>query len=480
MLFAEGDSLVTVLLTKSLMAGEPQDWAMSPALFIPETAVYAGLSAIGLGVRETLTMNVWVNFLALYAAIRVVSGSRRHSRNPVFGAVLAFSAFCLLALLDGGEGRTGFQLASELAMTTHYSATVIGAVLLFGLARRFLDTTATDIRSWRWGFLAICLTSFISTLSNPLFAAWATLPVIGVLLTLRWGRLLTWRPVGLIAVATVGGSSLGMLARVPLSEWIVAESRYYFRIERWPISLEHYRSLVTETSQTPTGAASLLLMAALWVVSGVVAVLLARRRASVPAFVAVSAVLVPAIVLFGMVLMGTESSRYLQPFAFMPPLTLTLASLFWSKSTASPLTVPRWILVGISSAVALSLLFWSLPRAVQEATRTDPDLACVVSWVNTTDRFGAGQFWTARAPKAYLNNPPSIVQVDHQFNIYTWLTNRTDSVDADVTFVITDSMSYPFEYPQGISENSATTINCGRYTIHDFGQRTIPLGFSWP
>ena len=85
-----------------------------------------------------------------------------------------------------------------------------------------------------------------------------------------------------------------------------------------------------------------------------------------------------------------------------------------------------------------------------------------------------------RAAKAYAGDPSSIVQVDYQFNVYTWLANRTDSTSAEVSFVVTDAMSYPFEYPQGLSEDDATTIDCGRYAIHDFGASMIPLGFYWP
>ena len=61
MLFVNADSLVTVLMARSLAAGQPQDWAMSPVLFIPETAVYFLLAVFGMGVRATLMANAAVN-----------------------------------------------------------------------------------------------------------------------------------------------------------------------------------------------------------------------------------------------------------------------------------------------------------------------------------------------------------------------------------------------------------------------------------
>lgn len=475
MMFADGDSLITVLLTKSLVSGRAQDWAMSPVLFIPETAVYAALSALGLGVRATLTLNAWVNFLALYAAIRVVSGSRRHVSSPVRGALLAFSVFCLFAVLNGGEGRDGFHLASAFALTTYYSATVIGVILVVGITRRVLDHVPSSPRVPALALVGIVLISALSTLTNPLFAAWGTVPLILALLLLRATAIATWRPVLVLALATVAGTALGMLARMPLSAWIVADARLYVRAGQWAESFVRYAGLAVQSAANPLGAGFLLLTAAMWGVSCALAVRFLRRGMTAPAFVTGSAVLVPVVVVIGMVALGTDGIRYLQPVAFMPPLALVTIPALRRRRERARSSENRWWQAGAAGMAAVVALGWSLPRAVSEARTTDVDLACVVQWVDSAGRVGAGQFWTVRAPQAYAKDPASLIQVDHQFTVYEWLTNRADSASPDVTFVVTDAMSAPFQYPDGVSESDASTVTCGRYTIHDFGDLRIPI-----
>ncbi|MFC0197408.1 hypothetical protein ACFFIR_11090 [Microbacterium arthrosphaerae] len=44
LLFRDGDSLVTSLVIHSLAVAQPQDWAMSSVLFLPEIAVLWALS----------------------------------------------------------------------------------------------------------------------------------------------------------------------------------------------------------------------------------------------------------------------------------------------------------------------------------------------------------------------------------------------------------------------------------------------------
>ncbi len=474
MMFADGDSLITVLLTKSLVAGHAQDWAMSPVLFIPETAIYAALSTLGLGVRATLILNAWVNFIALYAAIRVVSGSRRRVSHPVQGALLAFSAFCLLAVLNGGEGRDGFHLASAFALTTYYSATVVGVILTVGITRRVLDR-APSRRIPVLALTGITLIAAVSTLTNPLFAAWGTAPLVVVLLVLRAAGITAWRPVLFLTLATVAGTALGMAARVPFSPWIVADARLYVRAGHWAESFVRYAGLAMESAASPPGAGFLLLTAAIRGVSCALGIRFFHRGMAAPAFVTGSAALVPAVVVIGMVALGTDGIRYLQPVAFMPPIALVTIPALWRQEQRNLGSPSKWWRAGAIGMAAIVALGWSLPRAISEARATDVDLACVVDWVDSTDRVGAGQFWSVRAPQAYARDPGSLIQVDHQFAVYEWLTNRADSASARVTFVITDAMSSPFEYPDGLSESDASTLSCGRYTIHDFGDRPIPI-----
>ncbi|HCJ47930.1 MAG TPA: hypothetical protein DHW40_01120 [Microbacterium sp.] len=142
LLYRDGDSVVVALMADSLRRGDGQDWALSPVLFLPETAVYGALSLLGLGTTGTLTLNAVLNLLAVYGGIRLVAGRFRPGTRPVRGSVLAFAAFVALILLEGPEGMPGFHLALLTATTTYYSATVVGTLVVAGLLRRLLDGAA--------------------------------------------------------------------------------------------------------------------------------------------------------------------------------------------------------------------------------------------------------------------------------------------------------------------------------------------------
>src|SRR3546814_11393389 len=102
------------MIVRSLSLGQPQDWAMSPVLFLPETLVYGLLGALGWGMRATLVLNALVNLLALYGALRMVAGRRRTGAEPVVGALLALTALSALALCEGRAARDGGKFATQL------------------------------------------------------------------------------------------------------------------------------------------------------------------------------------------------------------------------------------------------------------------------------------------------------------------------------------------------------------------------------
>lgn len=328
---------------------------------------------------------------------------------------------------------------------------------------------------------AIVLVSALSTLTNPLYAGWMVLPAIVVLLALATMRLWARRSAVTLTVALIAGTLLGMMLRVPLAPWIVADGRNYLRPDRWNVSLAHYAELIPETLTTTAGAASLILMLTLWVASIGITVVAVCRRDVAGAFVGLCACLAPVITLTGAIAMGTEAARYLQPWAFMPALALTVVSLPKPMRSLSRRRPVLRVAPIMSTVVVLGMaLASSGPRVIAAATAIDTDLRCVTDWIDASGRTGAGQFWTARAPKAYAADPSQVLQIDHQLNVYTWLTNRTDRIDADVTYLIIDANSYPYAWPADITEADAVIVECGRYTILDFSSRALPLGFSWP
>jgi hypothetical protein len=467
LLYTDGDSVAVAMIARSFALGQPQDWAMSPVLFIPETVVYVALSLLGLGMRATLTLNAVVNLLALYGAIRLVAGRRREGRTPVTGAVLAFAAFGLLAVLEGAASAPGFQLASLQATTTYYSATVVAAVAVIGLIRRVLDGAGGG-----GPVVAIAVIAAVSMLTNPLFAVWAAGPAIGMLALLAFTRRVPVRVAAVPAAALGAGAVVGYAARTFFGDTIVAAGNNYFRADRWTASLDYFGGMFGATAGTWHGMLWLVVVAGLWIGAGIVAVRAWQERDSARFLVGAVAAATPVLVTLGAIAIGSDADRYLQPWVFLP--VLALAVVPWRR--------PRFergarlvAAAGLGILVALAVIV-AVPRVVDAATRGDADLACVVDWVDGSGRTGAGQFWTVRAPKAHLDDPARLIQVDHTMRVYTWLTNRTDAEHANVTFLVKDAATYPFVLPEGFAVEQADVVPCGRYSILDFGDRVIPLG----
>ncbi|MGA7148373.1 MAG: hypothetical protein WBX17_07805, partial [Microbacterium sp.] len=224
------------------------------------------------------------------------------------------------------------------------------------------------------------------------------------------------------------------------------------------------------------------------------AALLARRREVGGFVVAAFGWVAPLLVVVGAIVLGTHAARYLQPIAFAPVLGLVVL-----PPVLRPLVLPRAARAVVAASAVVALVLAAavgVPRITSSATTPDADLDCLVAWTDASGRTGAGQFWTVRLPKAHVADPRSLVQVDHQLRGYAWLVNRTDFAGGEVTFLVLDAQSVPFELPGGASVRVPTPspgaadaspgasgrvgpaelVACGRYTIADFGERALPLG----
>ncbi|MEO6942109.1 MAG: hypothetical protein ABI238_05575 [Terrimesophilobacter sp.] len=473
LIFSDGDSMATVLIAKSIEHGEPQNWALSPVLFIPETIVYGALSIFGLGVRATLTLNAVVNLLGLYAAFRFVAGGRGKTMPAPVGALSSFAAFCTFAFLEGGPDREGFQLASMLTTTTYYSATIIGVVFTVGIVRRSL--LGEPHATLRVPALSLAVVAAVSVLTNPLYLAWATIPVAVVIGAPAILSRIRRKQILVLAAALILGSGIGYLGRSFFATAIVADPAAYIRGSEWTSSLEFYRTLLVQTGGSVAGSAWLALLALVWLGAGVLGVRAWLRREPSSSFLGAMAFVGPIVVTLGMIAFGTVSDRYLQPWLIFPLLMFSAwPSPAFRVEQKHSRVLKKAVVVGLTISVLASAFV--VPRVLSIATAVDHDLQCVVNWVNTSGRTGAGQFWTARAPKAYIRDPAHIVQIDAHFDFYAWLTNRSDRHGAEVTFLITGAGSEPYVFPPGFSVANASTMNCGRYTILDFGTMSLPLG----
>lgn len=460
LLFRDGDSLIVAMFSRSVLSGQPLDWAMSSVLFLPESAVFAALDAVlPLPVNGVLAINAVINMLALYGAIRLAAGRRRPGMAPVAWAVLAVAAFAILATTETSASRDALELASLQLTTTYYSATVVAVVLSVGLARRLLDRPAGGVVP----LVALGATAAIATLSNPLYAAWATVPIVLLLavMALRSRRRVR---IGVILAVLLVGTALGFLGRIPFRAWIANTGAGYVQPGEWMQSLEYYGHLLADRLSTPGGVIGSLLVLALLVLA-VVRSLRADDAGS--RFVAAVGWGMPVLVVVGAIALGTHAARYLQPAVFAPMLALVAMP----QSVHAPIRV-RSILTVASAAALLVAGALSIPRLVAASVTADPDLQCVTSWVNASGRTGAGQFWTVRLPKLHLDDPAQLVQVDHELNGYAWLVNRHDFAVGEVTFLVEDAQTVSWQLATVPDE----TIECGRYRILDFGDTALPLG----
>jgi hypothetical protein len=477
LLFTDGDSMLPILVMRSLGVGQAQDWAMSSVLFLPELLVFGGIWLLGFGgsgdADAAVVANAVVNLVALYGALRVASGARRTTAAPVAGALVAFVVFATLAALDHTGSRDSLELASLMSTTTYYSATVIAVVVSLGLVRRLADGSSRP----RTLLVLLGAVAGVSVLSNPLFLLWATAPLGLLLFVVLAARR---RPVVLLwsVVAIAAGSILGMLGRIPLAPFIANDGLGYIDLRRAGASAAYYGRLVADLCTSPLGAASFVLVLVV-LAAAVASSILLRRTERLGAFLlATAGWVLPLVVVVAAILLGTNAARYVQPAVFAPVAALAVA-----PDVGRALGVRRpsrgavlAVAAGGGAVVIVAAAVVGIPRLVSAAGRTDADLACVTTWVDASGRIGGGQYWTVRLPKAHVADPRSLVQVDATLRPYDWLVNRRDADAGAVSFLVIDAQSPPFLLPGGVTMADAQLVSCGRYTIADFGGTELPLG----
>jgi hypothetical protein len=473
--YYDGDSLVNTLIWKSLVAGQPQHWALSSVLFVPEFALYAALALLGLSVKATLTLNALVNLVGLYAAVRFVSSSTGRGLSwNVAASVGAFGIFGIMAMLDSSSKRESFELPSLMATTTYYSATVVGTLVAIGLVRRLCEQGRPRAR--RRDVIVLFAVATVSTFTNPIFAAWAVAPLVLLLLVLLAGRIVSVGALAAAALPLVLGVGAGVALRLPFAALISDSGINYVEPQRLEGSLSYYGGLIAQRAQTVDGASSLAIDAVLIAISVVASLLAVRRRWVAGIIVSSAAWGIPVLVSVGAVLLGTEATRYLEPVFFAPILVLTVLPGLLSPRRLG-IGRPLRLAAGITAILAcISGGIIGIPRLVTESSSLDPSVQCVDAWVTASGRTGAGQYWTIRAPKAYLADARQLVQVDAALGPYAWLVNRADYTNARVSFLVVDTTRPLKLMGQQAQHTPHTTISCGRYTIVDFHGATLKLG----
>ncbi|MDQ1513353.1 MAG: hypothetical protein QOC59_1195, partial [Microbacteriaceae bacterium] len=432
LLFSDADSVLPALLRASLAVGERQDWALSSVLFAPEFALYTALAALGLGVRGTLAANAVANLVLFYAAVRVMTALVRPRATrvaQVAGAVLTTAVFDGLTLLDSSRAWDSLELPSLLATTTYYSATLLATVLAVGLTASLLDPG----RRGRAPAAALLVLTAFSSWTNPLFLAWAVLPLALLCAAAAGLRAVPLRVAVRAAGPLAAGSVLGLAARVPFAALLVRDPLDYARPDGALLTVGYWVRLAVDRAATSAGIASLLAAAALGVGAAALTVRWWRAGRVSAALVAAFAWLAPVAALLGTVALGAPASRYLQPAYFAPILLLALIPL------PSPPLVLRapWVRRGAAAALAVAALVSAVAIGVV-AARPDPSISCVTAWVTASGRTGAGLFQTIRGPKAALPDPRRLIQVSEDLRAQPWLTDRADYDVRGVSFLVTD------------------------------------------
>ncbi len=522
LLFRDADSVLPLLVLRSLAAGQPQDWALSPVLFAPELALVALSTLLGATPVVALWAAGTAQFALLYGALRYVAG---RARLAPWAALAGTALYALLAAAGTSDERRSLELAGLLGTTTYYSGALLATLLVVGAAARFLRDG--DPRT-----LALAaITTACGVLCNPLLGAWAVAPIVAASLLLllirgrdermRGGdertrgkgertngphkrmraagtdgpaRLRPWHATALL-LGTLGGASvLGLALRLPLRGLFALDAPSYARPERW---LEALQALLALLEPTPAAFAAATLLLAAGASCWVAARTGLRRRDPGLALLGFVGLLGPPLVLLGAIALGADSPRYLQPIAFLPLLGVAALAAVLQRAPAdaapasslerspaeaalpaglerAPAAAPdgpqrhrpriRSSLapaVSLVAAAALLAVALATPPVLERAA-ADPDVDCVTDWIERADAVGAGQFWTVRYPESRLDDPAQLVQVTHDLRPYAWLVNRADFDVAAVEFLLVDAQSPAFELPEG---TGTTPIECGRYTI---------------
>jgi hypothetical protein len=465
LLFSDGDSMLPVLFVRSFEAGDGQDWAMSSVLFVPELSLFGAIWKLGLGADWTIAINGVVNLVALYVALRCVAGGWFRSRAGAFGAGGAFAVFAVLALLDRTADRDSLELASLLTTPTYYSATVIAVVASIALVRTALGGRG---RPGMW-VAVLALVAVLSVMSNPLYLLWATIPLTMVVVVVA--VIDRHRFAGKLAVVLVAASGFGYALRIPFAPHIANDGLGYVDLGGAGASAGYYGALVGDMFSSVGGAASMLGISGLIATAAYLSHRAWMRRDRPALVVTAAGWVIPVLVVAAAILLGTHAARYLQPVVFAPLAALSIAPALLRLPRGGP--VRASVVAAIASTGLLVGASLVIPAIASTVDRPDRDLWCVTNWVDRSGRVGAGQYWSVRLPKAHLDDPRQLVQVDALLQPYNWLVDRTDASVRAVSFLLVDADSIPFALG---GPADPKVIGCGRYQILDFGDRPLALG----
>ncbi|WP_148067671.1 hypothetical protein [Curtobacterium sp. PhB172] len=474
LLWYDGDSVLLPLVHRSMQLGQPFEWAMSPALFFfPELPVYLLCALVTGTPQQALALNGVLVLLAVYALVRAAANelmpsAGRAARITVSAVSVAFVT--LLVLTESSGTATSLELASLLLTTTYY----------YGVVLAMLGTAVLVLRAVRVGrasvvvLVVLGLVALCTTASNPLYVPWSAAPVVVTLVLLAAVRRVPWRPALLLSGTVTVGSLLGYLVRIPLQPFVSLDPSTYVQPSRAVETLQFFAALTDVRAGTAAGDAGLFLMfvGVLVTVGGTVWAWRVRTARTVLVATALPLVTVVAASI-GVVLVGSETPRYLEPVVTAPLLALVAVAEL--TRTAVRRTRVHRPFRGVRATVAIAAVA-VLAAGVATAPSTAHAVAtaryspssCLDRWADGRSVTGVGQFWTVRPLATYSATNVQLLQVRDTFDTYPWLVDLGAYRDADPTFVVVGSHDLWTTAVEDSLGAPATITHCTGFDVYDY------------
>ena len=472
LLFYDANSLLLELVHRSLVAGGPQHWTMSAALFFfPEIPVYEAVRAVSATPQQAIVINGLAYLLAVYVLLRVIAALLWPGFRGAAAALVAFLLLCLALVYETSASRDSLELVSDLLFGGYYNGTTLA---MFGSVALAIVLVRGGSRAWAPAS-AVVLLAGLATSSNPLYVLWAAGPLGVALLLAAVVHRTQWRRFVLPGASVLAGVALGFLGRLGLERYISAPTDRYIHPGGVGEAAQFYAAQLRALS---IGELQVVLVLCLCSVLGVVLIVRRELPAAATVVALFGALAMPLAFAINIGL-GTQTPRYLQPMYFGQVLAVvvvvgwlpTSSKLRAIAARISPARRPPLAALGV--ALAGLLVVGGGVAAVNLATaqRTPPaSIGCLEDWIDGRDLTGVGSFWNARPAQVYGDASVKLVQVDDDLLVDPWLVNLAGYTDLDVSYVVyggRDQRAFKSSVDAQLGE-PAVTVDCGDYWILDY------------
>ncbi len=474
LLWYDGDSVLLPLVRRSLDAGQPFEWAMSPALFFfPELPVYLLCSVVTATPQQALALNGVLVVLGVYALVRAAANELMPSAGRparIAVSVLALAFVTALVLTESTATATSLELASLLLTTTYYYGAVLAMLGTAVLVLRVVRTGRASVRV----LVTLGLVAALTTASNPLYVPWSGGPVVVTLALLAVARRVPWRPSAVVGAVLVVGSVAGSLLRIPLRPFVSLDPSTYVHPEHAVDTLTFFAQLTDERAGSAAGDAGLLLLfvGVLLAAGGTVWAWRARTSRTVLVATALPLVTVAAVSV-GVVVAGSQTPRYLEPIVTAPLLAFVAVAELARTAVRStrvhrPTRTIRTVLA-IGAAAVLVAGVATVPGTVRTVVDARYTAAgCLDRWAGGRDVTGVGQFWTVRPLATYAARNVELLQVRDTFDTYPWLVDLGAYRGAKPTFVVIGSGDVWTRAVEDSLGSPASITHCTGYDVYDY------------